>query len=94
MVLGKASGKEVSVHMDVQSMKFGRKLSGPLFIHTLTASWLMRDPEEGNTKGKPPKIDQRRNIVKLGEYYQLASSHTSFVAIDNGEVHPTNVISK
>lgn len=74
--------------VDVESAKFGRKLSEPPFIHTLTAHRLIRDLEVGDMKGKLSEVDQRREIVKLGEYYQLASSHTSFVAVDHGEVRP------
>lgn len=88
VVRGKANGKEVFVHVDVESVKFGRNLSGPLFIHTLAAHQLIRDLEDDVTKGELSEIDQRRRIVKLGEYYQLASSHTCFVAVDNGETHP------
>lgn len=88
VVRGKANGKEVVMRVDVESAKFGRKLSEPPFIHTLTAHRLIRDLEVGDTKGKLSEVDQRREIVKLGEYYQLASEHTSFVAVDHGEVRP------
>jgi hypothetical protein len=88
VVRGKANGNEVVMRVDVESAKFGRKLSEPPFIHTLTAHRLIRDLEVGDAKGKLSEVDQRREIVKLGEYYQLASSHTSFVAVDHGEVHP------
>ena len=88
VVRGKADGKELVMHVDVESAKFGRKLSEPPFIHTLTAHRLIRDLEIGDMKGKLSEVDQKREIVKLGEYYQLASSHTSFVAVDHGEVRP------
>ena len=88
IIRGKANGKDVFISVDVESAKFSRKLSGPPFIHTLTARGLIRDLEEGNAKGKRSEAAQRREIVGLGEYYQLASSHTSFVAVDHGEVRP------
>ena len=87
VIRGKVDGKEEFIHVDVESTKFGRKLSEPPFIHTLAARRLIRDLEEGDVKGKRSETDQRKEIVRLGEYYQLASSHTSFVAVDYGEVH-------
>lgn len=88
VIRGKVDGKDVSISVDVESVKFGGRLSDPPFIHTLTAHRLIRDLENGSAKGKQPEITQRREIVRLGEYYQLASSHTSFVAVDYGEVNP------
>jgi hypothetical protein len=84
----------VFVHVDAESVRFGRKLLGPLFTHTLAAHRLIRDLEEGIANGKLSEIDQRKKIVKLGEYYQLASSHTSFVAVDSGRPIPATVISR
>ena len=86
VIRGKANGKDVFIHVDVESMKFGRKISEPPFIHTLAAHRLIQDLEWGNAKGKRPETVLREEIIKLGEYYQLASSHTSFVAVDHGEV--------
>ena len=89
VIRGKADGKDVSIRVDVESVKFGRKLfSEPPFIHTLAAHKLIRDLEDGSAKGKQSETVQREEIVRLGEYYQLASSHTSFVAVDYGEVYP------
>lgn len=88
VVRGKVDGKDVFIRVDVESAKFGRQLSKPPFIHTLAANRLIRDLEDENAKGKLSEITQRREVVKLGEYYQLASSHTSFVAVDYGEVQP------
>jgi hypothetical protein len=88
VIRGKANGTDVLIRVDVESMKFGRKLSEPPFIHTLAAHRLIRDLEEGDTKGKGSETAQRREIIRLGKYYQLASSHTSFVAVDRGEVNP------
>ena len=88
VIRGKVNGEDMFIRVDVESMKFGRKLSEPPFIHTLAAHRLIRDIEGGNAKGKHPEAAQRREIVRLGEYYQLASSHTSFVAVDYGEVYP------
>jgi hypothetical protein len=87
VIRGRANGEDVSIRVDVESMKFGRQLSDPPFIHTLAANRLIRDLEDGNAKGKQPEAVQRKEIVELGEYYQLASSHTSFVAVDSGEFH-------
>ena len=88
IIRGKADGKEVLIHVDVESAKFGRRFSEPPFIHTLAAHRLIRDLEEGDAKGKHSEADLRKEIVELGEYYQLASSHTSFVGVDYGEVRP------
>ena len=88
VIRGKANGKDVSIHVDVESMKFGRRMSEPPFIHALAAHRLIRDLEDGRAKGKRSETAQREEIVRLGEYYQLASSHTSFVAVDHGEVRP------
>lgn len=89
IIQGKADGKEVLIRVDVESAKFGRRFSDPPFIHTLAAHRLIRDLENGDAKGKHSETDLRREIVELGEYYQLASSHTSFVAVDYGEVYPS-----
>lgn len=88
VIRGKVDGKEVSIRVDVESSKFGRRLSDPPFIHTLAANRLIRDLEDGGSKGKLPETAQREKIVQLGEFYQLASSQTSFVAVDYGEVQP------
>lgn len=88
VIHGKVDGKDVSIRVDVESTKFGRKLSEPPLIHTLAANRLIRDLEDGNRKGKRSEAAQRREIVRLGEQYQLASSHTSFVAVDYGQVNP------
>jgi hypothetical protein len=80
IIRGKVDGKDESICVDVESVKFGRRLSEPPFIHTLAANRLIRDLER--------KTAPREEIVRLGEYYQLASSHTSFVAVDYGQVHP------
>jgi len=88
VIRGKANGKDVFIHVDVESMKFGGRMSEPPFIHTLAAHRLIRDLEDGRAKGKRSETTQREEVVRLGEYYQLASSHTSFVAVDHGVVHP------
>ena len=88
VVRGKANGKDVFIRVDVESAKFGSKLSEPPFIHTLAAHRLIRDLEDNNAKGKQSEATQRGEIIRLGEYYQLASSHTSFVAVDYGQVLP------
>ena len=88
VVSGKVDGKDVSIRVDVESTKFGRKLSEPPLIHTLAANRLIRDLEDGTRKGKQSETAQRREVVRLGEHYQLASLHTSFVAVDYGQVHP------
>jgi len=85
IIRGKANGQDVSFRVDVESAKFGRQLTDPpLFIHTLAAHRLIRDLEVGNAKGKDSENDNRKEIVRLGEHYQIASSCTSFVAVDNG----------
>lgn len=87
VIRGKVDGKDESICVDVESVKFGRRFTEPLFIHTLAANRLIRDLEDGNAGGRLSQTARREEIVKLGEYYQLASSHTSFVAVDHGEVH-------
>ena len=88
VIRGKVDGKDESIVVEVESVKFGRRLSEPPFIHTLAANRLIRDLERGDVKGKQSQTTQRQEIIRLGEYYQLASSYTSFVAVDYGEVHP------
>jgi len=84
VIRGIANGKDVSFRVDVESAKFGRQLTEPPFIHTLTAHRLIRDLEDRNAEGRNSESNNRREIVRLGEYYQIASSCTSFVAVDNG----------
>ena len=88
VIRGRVDGRDEIICVDVESIKFGRRISEPPFIHNLAANRLIRDLEDGNVKGKQSQIAQREEVVKLGEYYQLASSHTSFVAVDYGQVHP------
>jgi len=94
VIRGKANGEDVLFHVDVESMKFGRRMSEPPFIHTLAAHRLIRDLEDGRAQGMLSETAQREEIVRLGKYYQLASSHTSFVAVDHGEVLPYRQKSK
>lgn len=51
VIRGKVDGKDVSIRVDVESTKFGRKLSEPPLIHTLAANRLIRDLEDGTEKG-------------------------------------------
>lgn len=85
IIRGKADSKDVSFHVDVESAKFGRQLAEPSFIHALAAHQLIRSLEDGNANARNSDSAQRREIVRLGEYYQIASSCTSFVAVDHGE---------
>ncbi len=81
IIRGKVNEKDVSFHVDVESAKFGR-LAEPPFIHTLAAHRLILNLENSNAKGSNPEGSHRKEIVRLGEYYQIASSCTSFVAVD------------
>jgi hypothetical protein len=88
IIQGKANGKVVSFRVDVETAIFGRQLTEPPFIHTLAAHRLIRDLEDGNGKGRNSESAHRREIVRLGEAYQIASSCTSFVAVvDPGTRH-------
>lgn len=87
VIQGKVDGKDESILVDVESVKFGHRFSEPPFIHTVAANRLIRDLEDGDVNGEQPQANQRGEIVRLGEYYQLASSHTSFVAVDYGEIN-------
>lgn len=88
IIRGKANGEVVSFRVDVETAKFGRQLTEPPFIHTLAAHRLIRDLEDGNGGGRNSEGSHRREIVRLGEDYQIASSCTSFVAVvDSGARH-------
>jgi hypothetical protein len=84
VIQGKANDQDVSFHVDVESAKFGRQLAQPPFIHTLAAHRLIRDLEDSSANSES---DRRKEIVRLGEYYQIASSCTSFVGVDHGVIH-------
>lgn len=68
------------------------------FIHTLAAWSLVKDLEEGRAAlpqvvGAGVVTDEelkKAAIVRLGERYQIVSSHTSFVAVDNGQDDTTS----
>lgn len=79
VIRGKADGRDVSFPVDVETAKFGRQLSEPPFFHTLVAHQLIRGLED-NVNGI--NSETRELIVRLGELYQMASSCTSFVAVD------------
>jgi hypothetical protein len=70
----------------VESIKFGIDSSSPPFVHVLAARRLIRDIEEDRFQANYPESVRKAAIVRLGERYQLASSHTSFVAVDYGKV--------
>lgn len=61
------------------------------FIHTLASHYLITDIDEGRAPLPGASSDvsladiQKTAIVRLGEKYQLASRHTSFVALETTE---------
>jgi len=68
--------------------KFGEILDDKL-IHVLAAKQLIRELEEGACREKLNESDTKKMIVTLGVTYNLASSHTSFVAVDASINTPT-----
>ncbi|KAJ3101739.1 hypothetical protein HDU97_001089 [Phlyctochytrium planicorne] len=65
------------------------KAKDGLTIHTLAARKLIQDIEEGRSflnpsyAGPVPEAVARKEIVRLGTKFCLASKHTSFLAVDN-----------
>ena len=66
-------------------MKPDQKTHGKL-IHTLAARAIIRDLEEGGQGGylgsNAKESEVKKEVVRLGEKYQLASKETSFVAVE------------
>ncbi|KAL1747314.1 hypothetical protein HDZ31DRAFT_80550 [Schizophyllum fasciatum] len=55
-------------------------------VHTLAAWRLIQDLQEGAANGgRPGMTNTKEDIIRLGETYQLASRHTSFVAVRGSE---------
>jgi hypothetical protein len=86
-IRGKIDGDHpVEIGVKVESVKFGKDESALPFIHVLAARRLIRDLEDGRSNQNVPESVRKAEIVRLGEQYQLASSYTSFVAVDYGKV--------
>lgn len=78
-------GRDVELVVKVESVKFGKDRKSPPFIHTLAARRLIKDLEDDSAKGKLAEEVWKKEVVRLGERYQLASSQTSFVAVYSGK---------
>ncbi|GAA5929867.1 hypothetical protein JCM10213_002807 [Rhodosporidiobolus nylandii] len=90
------SGQKLELAIPVVSSRLRPSASSPFVpppIHTLAARKLIQELEDGSRdlSASIPDGDLRARtvkaqVVRLGKTYSLASSHTSFVAVDESEV--------
>ena len=84
-------GTDFELVIPINEVRLAGAKEGLPLIHTLAAWRLIQEHEERKAPLPQPVIaateDEIRKavIVHLGEKYQLASQHTSFVAIDHGQ---------
>ncbi|KAK4700272.1 hypothetical protein P7C70_g5978, partial [Phenoliferia sp. Uapishka_3] len=85
------NGQKVSLSVPVTLLK----IPGSKAVHTLAARKLIQDWEDGQhdeeliAGGKglyDIKERTKAEVVRLGKFYGIASTHTSFVAVDESEV--------
>eukprot|EP00026_Physarum_polycephalum_P010569 Phypoly_transcript_10735.p1 GENE.Phypoly_transcript_10735~~Phypoly_transcript_10735.p1 ORF type:complete len:422 (+),score=61.17 Phypoly_transcript_10735:56-1267(+) len=78
-----ATGKAGKLNMNIDLKSAGAEtlIQGKL-IHLLAAKQLIREIEEGAFRKTMDDAQQKNEIVNLGVAYNLASKHTSFVAVE------------
>jgi hypothetical protein len=88
-----ASGQQLELEVPVTTSKLPLDELSPTPIHALAARKLIQDLEDGRHGIKVEGDDEellarvvKAGIVRIGKTYSLASSHTSFVAVDESEV--------
>ena len=80
-------GEALKFPVPVEEVKFSDKNSLRL-IHTLTARRLITDLEDNALALGMTEEHMKAAIVDLGETYQLASRHTSFIAVEDSDDAP------
>jgi len=94
-IKGKLFGSNQDIEFQVRLDAFVENKESEV-IHKMTARELIRDLEEGrsefhNAKCRSQFSQVSQEIVRVGVKYQISSSQTSFVAIDNEEdLHTTS----
>ncbi|GAA6004951.1 hypothetical protein JCM10207_008461 [Rhodosporidiobolus poonsookiae] len=89
-----ASGQQLELPIPITPSQLSSSLpAGPPPIHVLAARKLVQDLEDGShdlasriKDGDLLARTVRAHVVRLGTTYSLASTHTSFVAVDESEV--------
>lgn len=83
-------GAEFELTVPIRGIQLADSEPGLPLIHTLAAWRLIQDHQERTAPlalaiGEASEAEIRKaSIVRLGERYQIASRHTSFVAVDSG----------
>ncbi|KAJ6626917.1 von Willebrand factor type A domain-containing protein [Mycena sp. CBHHK59/15] len=83
-------GEPFELTVPIRGVQLTDSEPGLPLVHTLAAWRLIQDHEEGTAPlasavGDVSEQEIRKaSIVRLGERYQVASQHTSFVAVDSG----------
>lgn len=87
------SGQKLKLEVPVITSRLPLDESLPTSIHALAARKLVQDLEDGRHGIKVQGDDEellvrtvKAHVLRLGKTYSLASSHTSFVAVDESEV--------
>ncbi|KAJ7147301.1 von Willebrand factor type A domain-containing protein [Mycena filopes] len=91
-------GSKVQLSVPVTLSNLPTAAHSPLPIHALAARKIIQDIEDGQhaiLTSNPEDADLLRrtvkaHIVRLAKLYSIVSSHTSFVAVDQSSVPPTN----
>ncbi|KAJ7837185.1 hypothetical protein B0H14DRAFT_3870521 [Mycena olivaceomarginata] len=83
-------GPSFELTVPIRSIQLTESEPGLPMVHSLAAWRLIQDHQEGTASlalavGDASEDEIRKaSIVRLGERYQVASRHTSFVAVDSG----------
>ncbi|KAJ7604890.1 von Willebrand factor type A domain-containing protein [Mycena polygramma] len=83
-------GDSFELTVPIRGIQLADSEPGLPLVHTLAAWRLIQDHQEGTQPlalavGDAPEAEIRKaSIIRLGERYQVASRHTSFVAVDSG----------
>ncbi|KAJ7619554.1 von Willebrand factor type A domain-containing protein, partial [Roridomyces roridus] len=90
-----ADGSEIALPITVTLSNLPNAPGAPPAVHALAARKIIQDLEDGQHElasliTKPDDIDLlartvKASIIRLGKAYSIASSHTSFVAVDESK---------
>ncbi|KAJ7619552.1 von Willebrand factor type A domain-containing protein [Roridomyces roridus] len=90
-----ADGSEIALPITVTLSNLPNAPGAPPAVHALAARKIIQDLEDGQHElasliAKPDDIDLlartvKASIISLGKAYSIASSHTSFVAVDESK---------
>ncbi|GAA5851863.1 hypothetical protein JCM9279_001914 [Rhodotorula babjevae] len=87
-----ATGEQLELDVPLVKMRTSPSADSPSLLHALAARKLIQDLEDGShvvtspgTEGDLAARSLKAAVVRLGKQYSLASTHTSFVAVDEAD---------